>query len=181
MTIKKIVLVLVFIFVFVPVLALAKPADLPPKAKAAQTNAEARLTDAKLKSCQAKENAIKKRSDQLTKMANNMLDKFDEITARVKKYYTDVVVPSGKTVSNYDALLADIATKKTASQTVLTKAQDDAQVFSCTGQNPKGQLTLFRKDMQDVKKALKEYRTSIKNLIIAVRSATGQTESSKNK
>lgn len=159
---KKIFLILVALFVLVPVLALAKPA--------AQANAGERLTEVKLKACQAKEDAIKKRSDQLTKMANNMLDKFDKIAARVEKYYTDTVVPSGKTVSNYDALVADITAKKTAVQTALTKAQTDTLAFSCTSDNPKGQLTQFREDMQAVKKALKDYRTSIKNLIVAVRS-----------
>lgn len=169
---KVLFTILMGLFVYFPAFALAKPTDLP-----AQANIETRLTDAKLKSCQAKQNAIKKRSDQLVKMTNNMLDKFDKIATRVETYYTDVVVPSGKTVSNYDALLADIAAKKTAVQTALTKAQTDAQAFDCTGSDPKGQLTQFREDMQSVKKALKDYRTAIKNLIVAVRSVTGKTNS----
>ena len=169
---KKILFVLVALFVSLPFLALAKPPDLPSQAKAAQANAGERLTEAKLKSCQAKEATIKQRSDQLTKTAENMLEKFDNIATRVEKYYSDKVVPSGKTVSNYDALVADIAAKKVLVQTALTKAQTDALAFSCTSDNPKGQLTQFREDMQAVKKALKDYRTSIKNLIVAVRSLT---------
>lgn len=86
------------------------------------------------------------------------------------------VVPSGKTIANYDSLVADIQAKKSAVQTALSIAQNDANSFSCTGDDPKGQLTQFRKDMQAVKKALKEYRTSIKNLIVAVRSVTGTIE-----
>lgn len=136
---------------------------------------QARLTDAKLKACQAREDSIKKRSDQLTRMATTMLEKFDAIEKKVQDYYTAKVVPSGKTVANYETLVADTQTKKTAVQTALSTAQTNANGFTCTGDDPKGQLTQFRTDMQSVKTALKNYRTSIKNLIVAVRSVTGET------
>lgn len=145
-----------------------------------QANGKQRLTEAKLKACQNKENAIQKRSKQLAKTAENMLTKFDQIASRVEQYYTAKVVPSGKTVANYDALVADIAAKKQIIRTDLNKATADATSFSCTGNDPKGQLTQFRTDIQQVKKDLKEYRTAIKNLIVAVRSVTGTTERSQN-
>ena len=88
------------------------------------------------------------------------------------------MVPSGKAVGNYDALVAAIVTQKTMIQTALAKAQTDATAFTCAGTDPKVQLTQFRTDMQDVKKALKDYRTAIKDLIVAIRSVTGKTESS---
>lgn len=135
-----------------------------------------RLTDARLKSCQAKEESIKNRLSHLNQLATNMQEKFDAIAERVKEYYTTKVVPSGKTVANYDTLVANVATKKTQVQTALTKAQDDVAGFSCDGEDPKGHLTTFRLDMQAVKGALKEYRTSIKNLIVAIRSVTGETK-----
>lgn len=135
--------------------------------------ARQRLNGAQLKACQARENAIKKRSDQLTKMATNMEEKFDSIAQRVKDYYTSKVLPSGKTVSNYDSLVSDIGTKKSAVQAALTKAQDDLAGFNCDGSDPKGQMMAFKEDMKAVKKALKDYRTSIKNLIVAVHSVTG--------
>lgn len=142
---------------------------------AAKADVHGKLTEVKLKVCQKKEAAIKKRDDQLNKMAETMLTKFADIATRVETYYTSKVVPSGKTVSNYDALVAEIGTKKTAVQTALTKANTDATAFSCTSDNPKGQLTQFRTDMQMVKQALKDYRTAIKNLIVAIRSVTGTT------
>lgn len=150
----------------------------------AATNGQAiaaqKLTEAKLKVCQNKEAAMQKRNDQLTKTAESMLTKFDSIATRVENYYTDKVVPNGKIVSDYDALVADIATKKSAVQTNLDKASADAAAFNCTSNDPKGQLTQFRTDMQAVKQGLKDYRTSIKNLIVAVRSVTGTTENRSN-
>jgi len=149
-------------------------------ATAGQANAAEKLNEAKLKVCQNKESAIQKRNSQLAKMAEDMLTKFDGIATKVETYYTSKVVPSGKTVPNYNALVADIATKKSAAKTALDKANTDATAFKCTSDDPKGQLTLFRVDMQAVKSALKDYRTSIKNLIVAVRSATGTAQSTTN-
>ena len=103
-----------------------------------------------------------------------MQEKFDAIAAKVQDYYTSKLVPAGKTVSNYDALVADIQTKKSAIQTALTKAQTDISGFSCTGSDPKGLLKKFSEDMKSVKQALNDYRTAIKNLIVAVHSVTGE-------
>jgi len=129
-----------------------------------------RLTENKLRYCQAKEKSIKNRVAGLVRTVNNMLEKFNKIVNRVKEYYTNKVLPSGRSVANYDALVADIETKKALVQEALTKAQTDADGFTCTGDDPKGTLTQFRTNMQAVKTALKNYRTSIKNLIVAIHS-----------
>lgn len=144
----------------------------------AQANAQAKLDAVKLKVCQNREAAITKRSEQLTKMATTMEVTFARIATRVENYYTNTVKPSGKTVSNYDALVADIAAKKTIVDTDLTKAQTDMTTFDCASSDPKGQLTTFRTDMQKVKSDLKDYRTSIKNLIVAVHGVSGTTSAS---
>lgn len=136
------------------------------------------LAAGKLQSCQARENGIKQRSTHLVDLVTNMESKFDAIASRVEDYYTSKVVPSGKAVPNYNTLVADIQTKKTAVQAALTTAQSDAASFSCTSSDPKTQMTKFRTDMQVVKTALKDFRTSIKNLIVAVHSVTGVENSS---
>jgi len=163
------------------VLAVGKPSDVETRnatdqAKLGRQKVQIRLTEAKLRACEAREDAIGKRAGRLTTLVTKMESNFDKHAQRVEDYYTAKVVPSGKTVANYDSLVADIDAKKAVVATALATAQNDAANFSCTGDNPKGQLTLFRKDMQAVKKALKDYRTSIKNLIVAVRSVTGATE-----
>lgn len=125
------------------------------------------------RACQAREGVIKTRLTHLVSLATNMEAKFDAIAGRVENYYTTKVVPSGKTVSNYNSLLTDIQNKKASVFAVLTKAKTDANNFTCTNVKPKDQLTQFREDMQQTKSALKDYRTSIKNLIVAVHSAAG--------
>lgn len=171
------VLVSIFaVFFSIAIINTATAEDSLP-ATTGKTVSAQKLTEAKLKVCQNKEAAIQKRNTQLNKTAETMMTKFDGIATKVETYYTSKVVPSGKTVSNYDALVAEIATKKSAVRTDLTKANTDATAFKCSGDNPKAQLILFRTDMQKVKQDLKDYRTSIKTLIVAVRSVTGTTES----
>lgn len=156
-------------------LALGKPSDVGVTGQG-RMQAQSRLTDAKLKACQARENAIKNRATHLVDLVTTMESKFDAIATRVEDYYTSKVVPSGKTVANYDTLVSDIQTKKTAVQTAVTTSQTNSS-FDCKSANPKEQMTQFRTDMQGVRTALKEYRTSIKDLIVAVHSVTGTTES----
>lgn len=150
--------------------------SLPPRANRGATGSG--LQSGKLQSCQARENAIKTRSTHLVQLVTNMESKFDAIAKRIEDYYTSKAVPSGKTVANYDSLVSDIQTKKATIQAALTQVQNDASSFSCTGSDPKTQMTQFRKDMQAVMKALKDYRTSIKNLIVAVHSVIGQESKS---
>lgn len=122
--------------------------------------------NSRIQACQSRETAIKTRSSSLTRMANTMLEKFDSIAARVKEYY----VKSGKTVANYDTLVATVATKRAAVLTALSAASTEVSAFDCTTNEAKNHMMKYQSEMKSVKQALNEYRTSIKNLIVAVRS-----------
>lgn len=130
------------------------------------------LVGAKLQACQAREAAIKRRADNVTRLGTTIFTVFDTIAQRVQAYYDLTVVPSGQQVSNYNALIQDITRKKATVITALTTAQTSAAAFSCTGDDPKGTLTEFRTAMQEVKQALKAYRTAVRALLVAVHSVT---------
>ena len=102
-------------------------------------------------------------------MTTNTMEKFDAIAERVKNFYADKVLPSGRSVPNYDDLVADIAAKKAMVEAGLVAAQNEVNAFACNGEDPKGLLTRFRNNMQKGKTDLKNFRVSIKNLIVAVR------------
>ena len=169
MKIKIALAIFVFLF-FLPsyTLAIDRPTERPDAPR--KIGLVRRLTEDRLRSCQVKEKSIKNRADGLARMANTMLEKFDSIINRVKEFYTNKVLPRGGSVANYNALLADIEAKKVLVQDALNKAQADADSFTCNGDDPKGTLSQYRVNMQAVKTALKNYRTSIKNLIVAIHS-----------
>lgn len=135
----------------------------PPSPKPRPT-----LIPGRMRACEARSTAVQTQLAQLIRMASNMLEVFDSHVVKIKDFYTTVVVPSGKTVSNYDALVATITTKRQAVVDAWTAAGTNANAFSCTTGDPKMLLQDFRADMQATKKALKEYRTAIKNLLVAV-------------
>ncbi len=75
----------------------------------------------------------------------------------------------GKTVANYDTLLAAAATAKASAQADLDVLK--ATSFDCSADDPKGSADAFKANLQAVRESLKEYRTAVKNLIVAVKSA----------
>lgn len=137
----------------------------------------ARLKDGDMQSCQVRETAIKTRSEHLVQLATTMGRIFDSIASRVETYYTTKVLPDGKTVANYDALVADIQKRKDGVQQALLNAQSDILAFSCTTDNPKQHIVKFNNGMRVVKSALGLYRTSVRKLIVAVHSIVGEEKS----
>ncbi len=171
MKVKKSFLVFLGLFILLLVLA---PCVLAvsgkPKVTGKPVGVGNTRVEVKLRACRAKENSIKKRMSQLEKLATKMLEKFSEIQGRVEKYYTEKVLPSGKTVTNYGALITETQTKKATVQAAIAKAKTNTAGFSCADDDPKEQMKQFREGMREVKSALKDYRTAIRNLIVAVRS-----------
>lgn len=94
---------------------------------------------------------------------------FDKISERVQKFYAD----KGLSVANYDALVADVNAKKEAAS-VAIKAVQDNKTFNCDSDNPVGKIDAFNGQVRAMHQALKDYRTAIKNLIVAVKSAASK-------
>lgn len=134
------------------------------------TRAQAATVTGTTRSCEVRLTSVKKRMSQLVDLSENMFRVFDSISTRVQTFYTDKVLPTGTTVANYQALLDDIQTKKTAVSDAIASANADVNSFSCIG-DVRALYNEFRLDMQAVKTALKNYRTSVRNLIVAVHSA----------
>lgn len=123
---------------------------------------------AQTRTCEARLSAVKRRMSQLVKLSENTFRVFSAISTRVQTFYADKVLPSGATVPNYQELIADIEAKKVAASDALASSQTNLDSFNCDG-NTSELFGNFRQDMQKTKTALKEYRTAIKNLIVAVR------------
>ncbi len=133
----------------------------------------------KLKACQAREQIIKTRMNNLERLTANMFEVFGKIEARVEEFYQTKTVANGNSVANYDTLVQSVSDKKLAAQTALDKTNLDSSAFSCSVDNPKLLLVGYKKDMLSVKSALKDYRTSIKNLIVSVKSANKESDNVK--
>lgn len=126
------------------------------------------LEGGKLQACRARYTMVLNRSKTLAKRGLTILEKFDSINSRIQQYYLYKLVPQGVTIRNYDALVADINTKRAGIRQLVDKAASDASAFSCDSTDPAGQLSVYREDMQGVIKALQEYKKSVRALLAAV-------------
>lgn len=127
--------------------------------------------------CQMHAADIKNKLSHILTLTANIETVFDTHATQVENYYTTKVVPNGVTVANYSALVGNIATSKAGVTTALATVQTDVVSFSCSASDPRALLTTFKVNMRSVATALQAYRTSIKNLIVAVRSANGKANS----
>ncbi|KKT38788.1 MAG: hypothetical protein UW26_C0012G0003 [Candidatus Collierbacteria bacterium GW2011_GWF1_44_12] len=150
--------------------ALAQNGPRPNPTKPAQVMA--RLSEASLRACQAREASMGKSITQLNKTTLNMLEVFNKISTRVQYYYVNTAIPAGKTISNYNTLVGEVERNRAAVSTELSAAMANGNDFSCNGDDPKGLLTQYRAHIRATKESLNAYRTSINKLIVAIRSAT---------
>ena len=170
-------LFLAFLFLFTSVVvAVESPVKLQTKSMAqnSQNTAtsagkKAHLDQVKLKVCQKKQAGIQKRSQNLVRRGQLVFSRFDRIVERVKQYYTNRLVPKGVTIENYDQMLANIEANKTTVKNALGKAEAAAKDFDCKSDDPKQQLHNFRVEMTNVIRALKDYKKSVIDFLVAVR------------
>ena len=169
-----VVLVTVFSLTLVSGVAVAVPNT---RAEEAQTAAQTRLADAKLKACQNREKAINNIMARLADRGQRHLDLFTKIAERTEAFYTT----KGKTLSNYDALVADVAAKKAAARTAVDAVKASSVSFKCDGTDPRGAAASFKDSLKSEIAALKDYKTAVKNLIVGVKSVQGSSTSTDNK
>jgi len=134
-----------------------------------------RLEAAKLRACQNREAALNRIMSRMTIRAEKQLDVFSTIASRVEAFYAQ----KGRTIATYAALVADVSAKKIAAETQIATL-DGSSTLSCSGDDPKGLASAFKVQLRATTAALQAYKTAIKNLIVGVKSAQGQSSSNRN-
>lgn len=129
--------------------------------------AQERLEGHKLRACQNREKAVTNIMNRIGDRGQKQIDLFTKIADRTQKFYVD----KGLSASNYDALVADVAAKKAAAQAAVDSTKSTAIEFKCDGDNPRGAAVHFKQSKADQHEALKAYKTSVKNLIVGVKSS----------
>lgn len=127
------------------------------------------LGEVSLRACEARGEAIRIRQESLVRLSTGHLKRMDALMEKVEKYYQETLVPEGKKVENYDALVTDIKEKRNMVLTSLEEATKAMEGFECNADDPKGLYMEFRNRMQETKNNLFQYRRAIKELVGAVR------------
>ena len=145
-----------------------------PAHAAANEAAQTRLETAKLRFCQNREQTIDHIMKRIANRGQKHLDLFTSIATRVEAFYTK----KGKTLGNYDQLVATVNSDKAAAQAAVDKLAASSTGFTCGGENPRGAVQTFKSNLKLEIQALQTYRTAVKNLTVGVKSAQGTTSSS---
>lgn len=136
------------------------------KATQRQEAAKAKLDATKLRVCQAREKAINTIMQRMATRGQKHLDLYTAVAERTQKFYE----AKGKVLSNYDQLVADVNAKKATAQAAVDTLKSKVVTFKCDGEDPKGAAQSFKDGQKAEVAALKAYRTSVKNLIVGVKS-----------
>lgn len=134
-----------------------------------------RLAGSKLKTCHNHQKAITNIATRIADRGQKQVELFSTIADRTESFYTS----KGKTLANYNALVADVVAKKAAAQSVVDAVTSGSVTFDCSSDNPKGAVSSFKNGLKAEIDALKAYKTSVKNLIVGVKSVQGTTSSEK--
>lgn len=148
------------------------PAEAAKKAQIEASAEKTRLKDAKLKACHNREKRIGNLMNNLTYRTSQQVLVFTRIAERTQEFYME----KGKTLSNYDALVADVYAKKAAAEALAAKTESAKAEFSCTANDPKGVSTAFKENLKSQTEAMKAFKTAVKNLIVGVKSVQSTTK-----
>lgn len=127
---------------------------------------ETRLNAAKLKVCERRQANIQKIMNNSRERARKQIDLFTTIAERTEVFYAK----KGKTLSNYDELVAAVTAAKSTAETDLAALPT---TFDCSGGDPKGAASSFKTAHQQLLSDLKAYRQAVKDLIVGVKSVQG--------
>ena len=134
---------------------------------------QTRLADTKLKACKNREKAITNIMSRLSDRGQKQLDLFSSIATKTEMFYAE----KGKVVASYDTLVADLATKKAVAQAAIDTIKSNSTTFKCDGTDPKGMVSSFKDSLKAETAAINDYKTAVKNLIVAVKSVQAVTAS----
>ncbi len=141
-----------------------------------QVKTQAQL-QARARICQQRQATITKIMSNVTTRVNNQLTLFNKIATNVENFYNSSA--SKHSVTNYSQLVQDINQARLQALSDQTNLDVNAS-FSCSANSPRGMVTTFQGYMKTEITDLQNYRTSIKNLIVAVAKANGLTLSNAN-
>jgi DNA anti-recombination protein RmuC len=139
-------------------------ADGQEKLAALREKKQAKTAEQRQKVCEQRKGSINNRVTAYNKAANNKLKQFNTIFERVKKFKTDKALQ----VSNYDALITAATEKQTAASEAVAALKDLSADIDCTATDPASTVASIKSATIEARTALKEYRKSIKDIVVAL-------------
>lgn len=150
----------------------AKQAEIEKKADERQ----AKLDANKLEACKKKEASINSAMKKIAEQRAKQADVFDKIADRTMAFHDE----KNLTVANYDALVKTVTDKRAAVDAEIANIKKSTVDFKCDSADPLKVSDTFKSAREGLMTAMKDYKTSVKDLIVAVKQAAEKTSSTES-
>lgn len=130
------------------------------------TQPSTKVSDPMLKVCELHQRAINTIIERIITRGQNQLNLFTTITQRVETFKTS----SNLTVPNYDQLVAALSADQSKAANDLSAMKANSMI-NCTSSDPKGVVSTFQANLKQEVSDLNTYKTDLKTLIAAVKTA----------
>jgi len=133
-----------------------------------ENHKQALTADKKQKVCENRKDEIEKRGSNYAAAAQRHLDVFNNIFTKLQTFHDTKHL----NVTNYDALVADATAKQTAATNAVQALKNADVPIDCTATDPASSVATLKVAVQNARQALKDYRSSLKNLVVALKGAS---------
>jgi len=125
------------------------------------------------KSCEARKTSLDKRMSNAVRQAQNHKEVFDKIYTRVKDFYTT----KNLNIANYDTLTVSVDKAQADAAASIMALQGLDISVDCSSQTVAGSVSTFQQAVKTTRDSLKTYRSSLVDLIKAIKGASSGTDS----
>lgn len=131
-----------------------------------------RLSENRLQKCQEHSDKINQLMQQASERSTQKLATLDQVAKRVQEFYRN----RDYNVAQYDDLVASVNQKREDAVTALSQMNVDGEQFRCNGDNPDATLAAYRDAHKAKSAAIKEYKTAVRELILAIKSSVSEKQ-----
>ncbi len=124
------------------------------------------------KTCGNIKNAVDRKLTAFNNNADRHLSRLDSVFTKLKDFQTANNLP----VSNYDALVAAATAKQTAATEAVASLKLVGTTLDCSSSDPAAMLSSTKVAAKNARDALKDYRKSLKDIVVALAQAKGDTD-----
>jgi len=136
--------------------------------KTERQSVKTRTTALRQKACEVRQKSIDTRTGNFATAAQRHLDVFNSIFTKVQTFHDNKKL----NVANYTTLVAAATAKQTAAQAAVTTLKALNVQLDCTQPDPAAAVATIKQAVGNARTALQAYRTSLKDLIVALKGAS---------
>lgn len=134
-----------------------------------QSHKHGKTAEERTKACESHKQGLQTKFSRITANSQRLETKIGVFQTRAAAYQADHSV----TVSGWDALVADATAAKSKADDSITAMKALTPSLDCTNSSVATEVATFKAAAVQVRSDLKDYKTAVKNLFVALQNAKG--------